>query len=230
VLAGASAVTAPSPYLARTLANLRNDIRVIPNGLDIASYPYRERIAPLPRLVWLRALHGVYHPELAVEVLARLLPRFPDATLTMIGPDKGDGSASRIRAAVVRFGMERSVSIEGGVPKNSVSAHLSQGEIFLNTSRIDNAPVTLVEAMACGLPVVTTDAGGISDLVEHEHDALVAPVGEAAALAEQVQRVLEEPGLSGRLSKNGRESAVRHDWRVILPMWQGLFQEVVSDG
>jgi glycosyltransferase involved in cell wall biosynthesis len=216
--------------LARVASSWRDDIRVIPNGLDMAGYSYLKRTAPRPRLLWLRALHEVYEPELAIEVLVRLLGHFPDATLTMIGPDKSDGSASAVRAAVVRCGVEGRVVIVGGVPKNEVSAHLGRGDIFLNTSRVDNAPVSLLEAMACGLPVVTTDAGGIPDLVRHGHDALVAPVDDAPALVEQVRRVLEEPGLAGQLSANGRESAARHDWRIVLPMWRDLLREVVSRG
>ncbi len=71
-------------------------------------------------------------------------------------------------------------------------AWLDRGDIFLNTSRIDNAPVSLIEAMACGLCVVTTDAGGIPDMVRHGEDALVAPVGDAGALASLVASVLED--------------------------------------
>lgn len=228
VLAGASAVTAPSSFLARELAPLRPDIHVIPNGLETRAYPFRERIEPQPRLVWLRAIHEIYDPVLAIEVVARLVPRYPEVSLAMIGPDKGDGSSAKVRSVIARLGLEGRVAVEGAVPKSEVPQRLNRADIFLNTSRVDNAPVTLIEAMACGLGVVTTDAGGIPDLVRHEHDALVAPVGDADALAENVRRLLEERELAGRLSCNGRETAAQHDWEKVLPKWVGLFSKAAS--
>jgi glycosyltransferase involved in cell wall biosynthesis len=230
MLEGADAGTAPSEFLAREMNGFRDDIRVIPNGLEARSSPYRVREQITPNLIWLRAFHEIYEPITAVDVVARVMRQFPDVTLKMIGPDKGDGSPAAVRSAVSHLGLEGTVETEGAVPKSEVPVRLDRADIFLNTSRIDNAPVTLVEAMACGLPVVTTDAGGIPELVRHEHDALLAPVGDADALADQVRRVLTEPGLAAHLSRNGRESAAQHDWSVVLPMWQELFQEVVRGG
>lgn len=230
VLAGASCVTSPSPYLARALGAYRDDITVIPNGLDLGAYPFRERVGPAPRLVWLRAMHEVYQPVLAIEVVARLVDRFPEISLLMVGPDKGDGSLERVRSAIDSFGLGDRIQIQGAVPKHDVPTWLDRGDIFLNTSRVDNAPVSLIEAMACGLCVVTTDAGGIPDMVRHGGDSLVAPVGDAGALAGLVASVLEDRDLGARLSANGRATAEKHDWRHVLPQWEALLREVVADG
>lgn len=224
LLASARAVTTPSPYLQRTMAPYRGDLRLLPNPLDLAAYPYACRERPRPRLVWLRAFHRIYRPELAPRVLARLVDEHPEATLTMIGPDKGDGSLERTRREAADLGVAERVTFTGGVPKEDVGRHLARGDVFLNTSDADNAPVSVTEAMACGLCVVTTDAGGLRDLVADGDDALVVPRGAAPEMASAVARLLGDPALAARLSANARRRAEALDWSRRLPEWEELLR------
>jgi glycosyltransferase involved in cell wall biosynthesis len=228
LLRGADAVTSPSPYLARALSSFRPDIRVIPNPLAVARYPFRLRSAPPPRIVWLRAFHRIYRPELAPAVLAEVLASHPEATLTMVGPDKGDGSLARTRAAAEAAGVSDRVTIVGGVAKEEVPRTLSGGEIFLNTTDVDNTPVSVLEAMACGLCVVTTDAGGIPDLAADGESALVVPRGDPRALARAVVRVVEDARLSARISRGGRVAAERCDFPRVLEAWRALLADVAG--
>jgi glycosyltransferase involved in cell wall biosynthesis len=105
---------------------------------------------------------------------------------------------------------------------------MSQGDIFLNTTNVDNTPVSVLEALACGLCVVSTDVGGIPYLLEHEEDALLVPPDDAEAMAAAVRRVLTEPGLAERLSRNARKKAEGFDWSVVLPQWERLLLEVLG--
>src|SRR4029079_1387395 len=97
LLALGDRVVAPSPYLARELGHLA-DIEVIPNVIELDEYPFVLRGELAPRLWWMRTFHPLYHPELALEVLARLRVDHPDATLTMAGQDKGLLDATRAHA------------------------------------------------------------------------------------------------------------------------------------
>ena len=83
----------------------------------------------------------------------------------MLGRDKGDGSLQASLQLVQELGLEGLVTIPGGVDPRDVPLYLDENDIFLNTSTIDNAPVSLIEAMASGLAVVSTNVGGIPDLV-----------------------------------------------------------------
>jgi len=228
LLEGADAVTSPSRYLARALASLRGDIRVIPNPLALERYPFRLRSAPRPRIVWLRAFHGIYRPELAPAVLRAVLARHPDATLTMAGPDKGDGSLAATRAAAEKAGVADRLTILGAVEKRDVPRVLAGGEIFLNTTDVDNTPVSVLEAMACGLCVVTTDAGGIPDLAFDGENALVAPRGDSEALALAVSRAVEDARLSARISRGGRAKAEESDFPRVLDAWRILLGELAA--
>jgi len=105
---------------------------------------------------------------------------------------------------------------------------MAKGDIFLNTTNVDNAPVTVLEAMASGLCVVSTNVGGIPYMLEDEQDALLVPPDDAEAMAAAVRRVLTEPRLAESLSRNARHKAERSDWAVVLPQWETLLAAVAE--
>lgn len=228
LLAAAGAVTAPSAYLLDAMAPYRGDLRLLPNALDVGAYPFSVRDAPRGVLVWLRAFHRVYNPELAVRVLARLAETRDDARLILVGPDKGDGAYERTRRTADRLGVSGRVEMPGPVPKSEVPSFLARGDVFLNTSDADNAPVSVVEAMACGLGVVSTDAGGLVHLLDDGVDALVVPRGDEAAMAAAVSRLLDETGLAARLGTNARKKAETFDVSRVLPRWEELLRSLAE--
>jgi glycosyltransferase involved in cell wall biosynthesis len=93
---------------------------------------------------------------------------------------------------------------------------------------VDNTPVSVLEAMACGLCVVSTRVGGIPYLLQHGRDALLVPPNDPEAMAAAVRRVLTEPALAESLSHNARLKAEQFDWSAILPQWQALLASVAE--
>jgi glycosyltransferase involved in cell wall biosynthesis len=228
LLRSASAVTVPSGYYLQLMRSLRPDIRVVPNSIDLARYDFRLRDHPAPRLVWLRAFHDTYNPDLAAHVVALLAEEFPDVELVMVGPDKGDGSLARFRALAESLGVAGRIQFVGGVPKPTVSRWLNRGDIFLNTTNVDNTPVSVLEALACGLCVVSTNVGGVPYLLNHERDALLVPAGDAAAMAAAVRRLLVEPGLAAQISRAARARAAEMDWSHVGRMWEEMLTEILE--
>ncbi len=224
LLSIAAAITAPSDYLRTALAPYASQpITLMPNALEIAAYPFRPRTHPAPRLIWLRALHSIYNPVMAVEVVDRLRALFPDVHLHMVGPDKGDGSLEAVQQAIAERGVQRHITLVGGVPKSDVPAWLDKADVFISTTHFDNTPVSLLEALVSGLPVVSTNVGGVPDLVTHDQHALLVPDADADAMAQAVTRILTEPGLSERLSYAGHTHASQFSWVTMLPRWEALF-------
>jgi len=229
LLASAAVVTTPSRYLLEEMARYRADIILLPNALDLSLYQPRLTTQPVrPRLIWLRALHRIYNPVLAAQVVDRLRHDWPDVHLTIVGPDKGDGSFGDLQHFVADSNLQAHVSYIGGVPKEEVPVWLQRGDIFLNTANVDNTPVSVIEAMACGLCVVSTNVGGIPYLLDHEQDALLVPPNDPDAMADAVRRILAEPDLAAQLSRNARCKAEQFDWETILPQWERLLTEVVT--
>lgn len=215
-------VLAPSGYLADALSFLGVPVSMLPNPIELDAYPYVRRERPAPRLVWLRAIHNIYNPVLAPRVVERLTGEFPEMNLVMAGPDKGDGSFERLNSEIRTLGLEGRIRLLGGVAKKAVPEVLRGGDIFLNTTDVDNSPVSVLEAMACGLCVVSTNVGGIPFLIENEKDGLVVGRNDAEAMAGAVRRILTEPGLAVRISENARRKAEGCDWRRVLPQWEDV--------
>ena len=228
LLRSAAAVTAPSRYLAEEMSQFRSDIQVLPNAIDLTNYPFRHLTAAQPRLIWLRAFHQIYEPSLPIRALARLQEQFPDIRLVMVGPDKGDGSLDEARALAKQLGVHQRIQFVGRVPKEDIGQWMNTGDIFLNTSSVDNCPVTVLEAMACGACVVTSQVGGIPYLCAQGVDAMLVPPGDADAIAASVTQILRRPELASALSRNGRYRVEQLDWAAILPRWGALLRLVAG--
>ena len=228
LLESAAAVTAPSAFLLENLRAYRADLRLIPNALDLELYPFHHRTAPRPRLVWVRAFHEIYDPSLAVQVLARVRERHPDATLEMVGPDKHDGSLEHTRSAAEQLGVTAALRFTGAVPKSRIPERINAGDIFLNTAAIDNTPVSVMEAMACGACVVSTNVGGVPNLVANGEDGLLVQPRNPEAMAAAVERLLSEAGLAQRISLAARAKTEAFDWGTVLPQWEDMLREAAS--
>ena len=229
LLGSAAAVTTPSHYLLEQMKPYRDSLRLLPNPLDLGIYKFKMRERPQPYLTWLRSFHANYNPSLAPRVVALLAPEFPDIHLTMIGPDKGDGSMQRTKRVADELCVTDRIAFPGGVFKAEVSQWLNKADIFLNTTNVDNTPISVLEAMACGLCVVSTNAGGIPYLLEHEHDALLVPPDDPEAMAAAVRRLLTEVGLAERICRNARQKVEQFDWSIILPQWETLLLGVAAE-
>jgi glycosyltransferase involved in cell wall biosynthesis len=146
----------------------------------------------------------------------------------MVGPDKRDGSMQQTMALAVKLGVRNSIYFPGHVPKDDVPKWLEKADIFLNTTNVDNAPISVLEALACGLCIVSTNVGGIPYLLRDGHDALLAPVNDAPALFGCILKFLKEPGLGRTLSINARVKAEAHDWTKVIIQWEHLFRQLAK--
>jgi len=229
LLDSATVVTTPSRYLSEQMRPYCDHLTLLPNPLAIKKYPFRLRQNPQPRLIWLRTFHKIYNPSLAPRVVSILVSNFSEIHLTMIGPDKADGSLKQTHRIARELGVSDRLSFTGGVPKSDIPSWLNKGDIFLNTSNIDNTPISVLEAMACGLYVVSTNVGGIPYLLENEKDALIVPPNDPEAMARAVRRILTEEGLAVNLSNNARMKAETFDWSMIFPQWEDLLSKVIGN-
>jgi glycosyltransferase involved in cell wall biosynthesis len=229
LLKSAAAVTAPSRYLQEQMKPYGEGFLLLPNSLDINQYRFRARSGVQPRMVWLRAFHAIYNPSLAPRVIAELVSEYPEIRLTMVGRDKKDGSLQATREKAAELGVDEHLEFPGGITKSDVPHWLDRYDIFLNTTNVDNTPVSVMEAMACGLCVVSTDVGGIPYLLNHEKDALLVPPDDPEAMAQAIRRVLSDPGLAGELSRNARAKAQQWDWSITLPRWESLINSIRLD-
>lgn len=220
-------IVAPSPYLAHVFGRfpeLAARIRVIPNVLDIAAYPYRHRAAVAPRLLWMRTFQELYNPQMALDVLADVRRTHPAATLTMAGQERGLQAAMIARAA--ELGLAEATRFPGFLGLKDKAREFAAHDIYLNTNHVDNMPVSVLEAGAFGLPVVATAVGGLPYLLRDGETGLLVPDSDAAAMTAAVRRLVAQPALAAALSANGRRLAESCGWPSVHAQWETLFDEV----
>ncbi len=138
----------------------------------------------------------------AIATLGHVVKRRPDARLVLVGEGPEEG---KIREQVRRDGLEGHVRWLG--LRKDVGRLLHAADVFLLTSISEGIPLTLIEAMAAGVPVVSTAVGGVDEVVEDGRTGLLAPSGDAAALAGHVLRLAADAELRGRMAECGRRRA-----------------------
>lgn len=224
----ADVVVTPSVYHQKAFSHIRSDIEQIPNPIDLREAIYRERKKVVPRLIWVRAFHDVYNPNMAISVLHLLSLEYLEVELCMLGPDKGDGSLESALKLAKKLGIESKLQLVGHVTHGEVPRWLDKADIFINTSNYDTAPRSLLEAMGNGLCVVSTNVGGIPLIATDRFEAILVDPDDFEGMALAVKQVLDSPELANKLSKNARLRAEQSDWSKILPKWDELFSKLLQ--
>jgi glycosyltransferase involved in cell wall biosynthesis len=189
---------------------------VIPNFIPLEKYTFRHRETAQPHLLFLRTFHPLYNPILALKVYRLVKERLPHASLTMGGMDRNH--ESQVRETAGQMGLE-DVRFLGPVSKSDIPALMDSHDIYLNTPHIDNTPVTVLEALASGMIVISTNVGGIPYLLQDGETGLLVPDDDAEGMAGAVFRILESPDLVGQMSRQGRKRVEDFTWDTIRPMW-----------
>ncbi len=226
VLARADILVAPSTFLVRGLKHLGFPIRVIPNIVEVDNYLCRFRSKIEPRLIWMRSFHPIYNPQMAVKVLKSVRNSHPDASLVMAGLDKG--LEPEIKKMAADLGLQDAIRFPGFLNHEEKIKEFSEADIYLNTNRIDNMPVAVVEACAIGLPVIATAVGGLSDLLEDGTNGMLVADEDVDGMANAVNSLLQDPELTKKLSKNGRLLAELSSWKAVRICWDELFAEIMK--
>ena len=224
VLHRGDVLVSPSPYLANYISGLGYEAEVIPNVLEIDRYQYVHRQHVQPRLLWMRTFEDIYNPEMAVEVLAQLRSKYPKARLSMAGQDRG--LLDSVKKIAEGNGLSGHVRFPGYLNMDGKQKEFVNHDIFINTNRVDNMPVSVVEAAAFGLPIVATSVGGIPYLLSNEQTGLLVEDEDVGGMVKAVTRLIEEPELASTLSVNGRHLAESCAWSHVKPQWEKIFNEL----
>jgi glycosyltransferase involved in cell wall biosynthesis len=225
VMALAGVLAVPSGFLQQVFARFGMKAEILPNIVDLARFAPGPQLLPAdaPHLIVTRNLEAIYDNATALSALALVREKFPTARMTIAG----EGSLqSELQALAHRLGLVEAVVFSGRIDNTRIPALYRSASVFINPSRVDNMPNSVLEALASGVPVVSTDVGGVPHVVEHGRTALLVPPGDSRAMAAAVISLLLDPQLRGRLVAAGRNAARRYEWTQVRPQLLSLYERL----
>jgi L-malate glycosyltransferase len=217
-------IVAPSAYLVDVFAHFGLQARWIFNFVQTDRFRFRERRPLRPIFLSNRNFEPLYNVACVLRAFALIQKDFPEACLTLVG----DGSQ---RAELENLAQElrlRNTQFIGMVAPEKMPELYDAADIYLNGSDIDNMPGSIIESYASGLPVVTTDAGGIPYILTDQDTGLMVPRGDHQAMAACAIRLLEDQALAFAIIGRARAECQKYSWPAVRGEWLKLYHEVWS--
>jgi glycosyltransferase involved in cell wall biosynthesis len=216
----------PSKYLEFEFSKRNFKTYYIPNGINLNDYSFKLRNNIQPKLLWVRAFDATYNPLLAIKVLSKLKGKYPMATLCMVGPDK-DGTLQKAKQLAKKMNIVDAITFTGVLKKEDWHVLSKNYAIFINTTNVDNMPVSIIEAMALGFPIVSTNVGGLSYLIENNINGILVASDNAKVMTDAIVTLIQDPIKVGELSLNARKKASTFDSESIVKKWIKILTNVL---
>jgi L-malate glycosyltransferase len=222
-LASVDVNVVPSRFLVDVFGRFDIPATIVPNLVDLGRFRFRRRSPLGPHLLSTRNFEPLYNVACTVRAFGIVQARHPDATLTLIG----DGTQRvALHSLVASLGL-RNVSFVGRISPSDIADYYASHDIYLQSPNIDNMPTSIVEAYASGLPVVSTDVGGIRAILTDGEHGLLAPMNDHETLAAHVLRLLESPALAERLTQAAWSTCRAYTWSALREQWLRVYRGVL---
>ena len=215
-------VAVPSGYLVDVFSQFKIVARPIFNFVDTDRFRFRQRNPLRPLFLSNRNLEPLYNVGCVLRAFAIIEQRLPEARLIVAG----DGSQRAELENLARTLNLRNVEFLGRVAPEKMHELYSAADIYLNSSDIDNMPGSIIEAFASGLPVISTDAGGIPYIVTDRETGMLIHRGDYEAMAGVALRLLDDGDLASRMTSRAHEECNKYQWRAVKSEWLKLYHEL----
>lgn len=216
----ADEIVVPSVYLRRVFSRFGYRVRVINNVIDISRFPFRERTVLSPRLLSIRNLEDHYRIDVIIRAFALVQRKYPQATLVVAGYGSQEQRLRRLAATLGVLGL----TFAGRYDPDDAASLYDGADLVLNASEVDNQPVSVLEAFACGLPVISTPTGDIGAMLQGGAAGVIVRRGDAAAMAGAVDELLENPLRALQLTRRAREGLWQFTWAQVRGRWANVYE------
>lgn len=212
-------------YLIRSCSLPENTVRVVHCGIDLSKFPFRVRTLTRNqkiRILTVARLEHVKGIDLLLQTCRLLLDRNVDFEWQIVG----DGSrGSELKKLHNRLELGSTVKFVGAEPHARVIERYTTADLFVLTSRREGIPVSVMEAMATGLPVIVPNVTGLPELVDHDCDGVLVPPGDPHAIASAVIKLISDPCKYEELSKSSRlkiskQFNIQETTKQLVHLWQ----------
>ena len=220
----ADKIVCPSTFLQTSLKQYNIESTVIENVLDLSAYLFVHKTYVRPRIIWMRSFSDIYNPQMAVRVASLLAKKYPHFYMIMAGND--GGLLSSIQAMVKENNLDHVIKFTGFINQSQKQELAYDFDIYICTNRIDNAPVSVIEFMSLGLPIVSVNTGGLPYLINNEINGLLVSLDDDNGMVTQIEKLMNYPSLSSTITQNALDYSGQYDEVPVLKKWALLFSEM----
>jgi L-malate glycosyltransferase len=224
LFSGARHIIAPSGYLCDAFKPSWPQTTLIPNIVESSKYIFRQREIGVPKILYLRGFGKVYNPQMLIHAIHMLKTEFPGIEAAMMGNNHGDKTLEDCQRIVSESGLTENIKIYGSMSKEQWIALSGNFNIMVSTPMIDNTPVSVIEGMMLGLPVISTNVGGISYLIDHGVNGLLIEAANSAQLAEAIRSLAGNPILAAEIALAARKKAESFGWDNVKSLWEKILR------
>lgn len=221
IMRRAQALVVPSAFLQALFERYRLRAEIVPNVVDLTLFAPAPNRPAGQHVVITRNLEPIYDIATALRAFAILRRRYPLARMTVAGTGP---LWDELQSLAWSLGLGDAVRFAGRLDRSAVAALYREADVLLNPSRVDNMPNSLLEAMASGVPIVSTNVGGVPYLVAHEKTALLVPPADAEAMAEAIARCFDDEALRIQLVTAALQKCRAYSWEQVRPQLLALYR------
>ncbi len=227
-----NAITTVSKYMANEAKNNLNidkKIHVIPNFVDHEAYqpaPCQILENPRPRaitLVHVSNFRPVKRIDDLVYSMCIITKKEPNAQLILVG----DGpERHRIERLIDRLDLRKNILVTGY--RSDVAERINCADALVLCSETENAPLTILEGMSCGLPIIATNVGGIPEQVQDGENGFLVPVKHPEEIAEAALKLSADENLLARMGENARKTVMkRYTKDIVLKQYVDVYEGIL---
>ena len=200
-----------SGFLAKVFDKYQIPYTIIPNIVELDGDAFREREMVRPDFVSVRTLSQLYNIECIVKAFEIVKGKLPDARLTIVG----DGpSRQSLEQMVADLGI-KDVVFTGRVPNSDIYKYLDGSDIMLSAPRIDNMPVSILEAFNAGLLVISSNVGGVPYMVEDGRNGMLFESDNHIMLAEKMMEAVEDGEKTKEMIREAKSCVSDYSWEKV---------------
>jgi glycosyltransferase involved in cell wall biosynthesis len=221
-------VIVPSPFLQDVFADWQIKAGVVPNVLDDKLFVFKPKkeVPSNPHLMVARNLEQIYDVATAIRAFSIVKQQFPKATLSVAGSGP---QLQMLKQLVEDLKLGDDVTFTGKLHIEQMAALYHNADMSINPSIVDNTPNSIIESLACGTPVVTTNVGGIPKLVTNNVDALLVAPQEPELMANAILQLLNNNNTRQQLVKNGLQTTMKFHWQNVKTILMRNYQAAIDD-
>lgn len=248
----ASSIIVPSGFLKKVFSNFEIKSSIIPNIIDLhrfraadsrhenwvkrtgnPSYDTiysdrksagRENHYKIPHIIVTRNLEKIYDNQTALRSFQLIRRKYPNARMSIAG---SGSEISNLNCLAKEIGVSDSVTFTGRLDNKEIASLYRSADLMINPSLVDNMPISILEALACGVPVISTNVGGVPYLVQDRVNSLLVPPGDYQAMAKAAIEILGSESLADKLSVEGLKLVKKFTWPVIREQWLQTYRELI---